>query len=105
MKIGYLGGFKDGKHIQIVRNRRSDSTVLEVIVEHEDREMASKLFNQQWSGVAVNLGDSMIRYNLMTIKKNGEFKYFYVMDGMDRQEVEERVNVHWDVSSITGYEL
>lgn len=47
----------------------------------------------------------MIQYNLMTIKRNGEFKYFYVMSGLERQEVEERVNEHWDKSSITGYEF
>lgn len=105
MKIAYLGGFKDGMHIEIVRNRRRDNTLLEVIIEHEDMQLANKLRTEQFSGKAISLDDAIIKYNLMTIKKNGEFRYFYVMDGLDRQEVEERVNEHWDVSSTTGYEF
>ncbi|MDC4679336.1 hypothetical protein NQ804_04405 [Acinetobacter baumannii] len=105
MKIAYLGGFKDGQYINIIRNRRRDNVLLEVVIEHEDMQLRNQLLTQQFSGKPVNLNDSMIQYNLMTIKRNGEFKYFYVMSGLERQEVEKRVNEHWDKSSITGYEF
>lgn len=53
MKIAYLGGFKDGQHIDIIRNRRRDNVLLEVVIEHEDMQLSNQLLTQQFNGKPV----------------------------------------------------
>lgn len=107
MKIGYIGGFKDGKTTEIFFERHK-TIGPNWIVEHEDSKKKFQVMHNRLNsnfGKPINEDESIVYYNLMMVRKNGETKYFYVIKNASKDEIELGVNSHWDKSSTIGYDF
>ncbi len=53
----------------------------------------------------ISTGRDYVYYDLMIMKRNGTMKFFYVLRGMEKNEIENQLNEHWDKSDTLGYRL
>ncbi|QOW45530.1 MULTISPECIES: hypothetical protein [Acinetobacter] len=101
MKIGFIGGFRD---------RQNRHNVAEDYYSKElDWQVRVEKPRQKQSGfqrtITITTEREMDIYNLMILKKSGELKFFYVLEGMNKDEIKSRIDTYWDNSDMLGYDF
>lgn len=98
MRIGYLGGHKAGKtRVNSAEDFYSKDLEWEVNFENPRRpsdsfqEISSFLTDNDW-----------VKYQLTIFKKDGVMKFFYILEGMSKDEIESQMIKYWDNSDIFG---
>lgn len=107
MKIGYIGGFKDGEFERHDYQRYHPIT-LEWIVEKEDKNKKDQVLMNRLNAAfnkPISDDESLVYYNLMVLRKNGEAKLFYVIDKSTKADVEQGIENHWDKATTIGYDF
>ena len=104
MKIGYLGGVKSGQvAINVAEEHNSDK--LRWAVKTDTNRYIPNINigsqRQVFTPGVVETDD----YSLLILKKNKTLKFFYVLNGMEQQEVEDQLTEHWGNSDILGYDF
>ncbi|MCX0334790.1 hypothetical protein [Acinetobacter radioresistens] len=98
MKIGYLGGIKDGETSNVLVG--FDKTKLEWEVE---REKPTQNVVRSGGTIIYNNRTEYDVYKLLILTREGEQKFFYVLDSLQKNEIESLSSDHWDKSDILGY--
>jgi hypothetical protein len=101
MRIGFLGGHKAGSNRGGVAEDYESKNLPWEIKTEKPREITSGFQNT----ISFSIGRDYVYYNLMIMKKNGIMKFFYVLKGMDKDEIESQLNKYWDESDILGYDF
>lgn len=101
MKIGFLGGHKTGtSKSNIAEDYHSKDLEWEIKTEKPWQNTSS------FQGtISISIGRDYIYYNLMILKKEGVMKFFYVLEGMSKEEIQSQIKEHWDKSDILGYDF
>ncbi|XZT78418.1 hypothetical protein ACT4YI_16900 [Acinetobacter baumannii] len=107
MKIGYIGGFKDGE-FERRDYQRYHPINLEWIVEKEDHSKREQVLRNRLNAafnMPISDDESLVYYNLMILRKDGEAKLFYVIDKATKSDVEQGIEKHWDKATTIGYDF
>ncbi|MCH7389545.1 hypothetical protein [Acinetobacter dispersus] len=93
MKVAYIGGLNDA-------NQYDNSG-------YGDHVYKPKItINEKRSGFQVSVGDpKKDDYILTLLKYQGEFKYFYVLKGMEKSEIRTLIPKYWELADVIGYDL
>lgn len=100
MKIGFLGGVKAGKFNSCIEDQYHAN--LKWLITTDKPRSDRGGFQRE---VRTSMAPEFVNYNLMILKKDGVMKFFYVLEGMSRDEIKMQVEEHWDKSDILGYEF
>lgn len=98
MKIAYLGGVKNGSTRSVLMGYDKTSLEWEVKIEKPTQ----KIFQIGGVTTYTNNQDYDV-YNLLVLTKDSEQKFFYVLDSLQRAEIEELVLEYWGKSDTLGY--
>lgn len=101
MKIGFLGGRKAGSNRSgVAEDYESKNLPWEVKTDKPQERSGG--FQRT---ISISTGRDCVYYDLMIMKKNGTMKFFYVLRGMEKNEIESQLNEHWDKSDTLGYDF
>lgn len=82
MKIGFIGGLRDGKNRHdVAEGYYSKELDWQVRVEKPKQSGFQRT-------ITITTEREMDVYNLMMLKKSGELKFFYVLEGMNKEEID-----------------
>lgn len=99
MKIGFLGGTRSGKSKSYIADQCSRGDLKWLI-------FLNKPFSNGFqSEIKTSMAPEFIKYKLMILKKDGAMKFFYILDGMGRDEIKTQIELYWDKSDILGYDF
>ncbi|MBI1450383.1 hypothetical protein IL972_00325 [Acinetobacter sp. FL51] len=98
MKIGYLGGVKNGLSANFLMGY--DKTSLEWEIK---RERPTQNFFQSGGTITYTINQDYDLYNLRIITREKEQKFFYVFESLQLAEIESLSSDYWDKSETIGY--
>lgn len=104
MKIGFLGGVKSGKVMTNVAEDYNAEKLRWAVKTDSNRHIPKINTGSQkqiFTPGVVETDD----YSLLILKKDKTLKFFYVLNGMGRLEIEDQLIEHWDKSDILGYDF
>ena len=93
MKVGFILGKKD-KQIYDPAVYGNDQ-LKDIYSYNEERQGFQNTFDPP----------NKIIYNKMLFKFNGELKYFYVSDGIKKNDIEPLLGEYWGLSDTIGYDF
>ncbi|OTG66583.1 hypothetical protein [Acinetobacter silvestris] len=98
MRVAFIGGGTSGDVEQ------SKEPMWQV--ERENTRKMQVLMEYRLShGIPLGNYDVIETYNLMVMKINKEFKIFYVLEGMSKDDILEHLYSCWDKSDTIGYDF
>ncbi|HIQ36230.1 MAG TPA: hypothetical protein EYH52_16675 [Acinetobacter venetianus] len=100
MKIGYIGGVRHGKKISVLEGYDKSKLDWEIKVDPPFKQPTS-----QTNVTTFTTTTEQETYQLKVLKKNGELKYFYVVQDLSREEIESSLDECWENSDNLGYDF
>lgn len=100
MKIGYIGGIKHKNSREVITGYHDKELEWEVQVYLPPKPQIS-----YGRTITITTNKEYETYLLKIIKKGGELKFFYVLNGLTREAIKESLDECWDLSSNQGYDF
>jgi hypothetical protein len=103
MKIGYIGGNQKGESTyQVDSHYKSQELDWLKRVDVTNQNQHARMNSFQTS---LNYEKKYELYKLSILKKDGVMKFFYVLEGLSREEIQSQIEEHWDKSDTIGYDF